>query len=206
MKEKALRRPTGPAIIFLITAISYLNTIFTPTLLSHITDNTQDLSPLAFFRLALWFVTSLFMSIVLFSKKYNNTLIVSAVILLIPGVLGLFFNITPYLVSEIIFHLMFIAFTHIMIKKPETPIREKAVKFRFIIPVFQFILILISTIQSIQSLYGNLIENTGAQLSDSLNLAVVLIPSILGAISSFLPVLCYTWLVNWLANPYVKQK
>lgn len=206
MKEKALRRPTGPAIIFLITAISYLNTIFTPTFLSHITDNTQDLSPLAFVRLSLWFVTSLFMSIVLFSKKYNNTLIAGTAVLLIPGVLGMFFNITPYLISEIIFHLILIAFTYIMVKMPETPIREKTVKFRFIIPAFQFVLILITTIQSIRSLYGNLIENTGTQLSDPLNLAVVLIPSILGAIEGFLPVLCYVWLVNWLANPYVKQK
>lgn len=206
MNEKTIRCPKGPAIIFLITAISYLITVFAPALLSHITGNTQDLSPLAFFRLALWFTTALFMSIVLFSKKYNNALIVSAVVLLIPSVLGLFFNITPYLVSEIIFHLMFIAFTYIMVKKPETPIREKTVKFRFVIPAFQFVLILISTIQSIQSLYGNLIENTGTQLSDPLNLAVVLIPSILGAVAGFLPVLCDVLLVNWLADPYDTQE
>ena len=146
------------------------------------------------------------MSIVLFSKKYNNLLLVSTGALMIQSIFGLFLNITPYLISEIIFYLILIAFTYIMVKKPDTPIREKTVKFRFIIPVFQFILILISTIQTMQGLYENLTETMGTQLSDPISLAVVLVPSILGAISGFLPVLCYSWLSNWLANPIRNKK
>lgn len=91
-----------------------------------------------------------------------------------------------------------------MVKMPETSIREKTAKFRFVIPVFQFVLILISTIETIQSLYETLTETMGNQLSDAMNTAVILMPSILGSVSGFLPVLSYVWLVNWLANPYEK--
>lgn len=41
-----------------------------------------------------------------------------------------------------------------MIKMPETTIREEITKFRFIIPLFQFILLLLSTIDIIVNLYA----------------------------------------------------
>ena len=206
MNERTIRRPTGPATIFLIQAITYFFTIVSTILMTQLFDYPKTMEPLAILRFVLLGATNLFMSIVLFSKKYNNLLLVSTGALMIQSIFGLFLNITPYLISEIIFYLILIAFTYIVVKKPDTPIREKTVKFRFIIPVFQFILILISTIQTMQGLYENLTESMGTPLSDGITTAIALVPSILGAISGFLPVLCYSWLSNWLANPVRNKK
>lgn len=201
MNERTIRRPTGPATIFLIQAITYFFTIASTILMTQLSDYPKTMEPLAILRFVLLGTSNLFMSIVLLSKKYNNLLLVSTGVLMIPSIFGLFFNITPYLISEIVFYLILIAFTYIVVKMPDTPIREKAVKFRFIMPIFQFVLILISTIQNMQGLYEKLTETMGAQLSDPISLAIVLVPSILGALTGFLPVLCYLWLSNWLANP-----
>lgn len=204
MKKKAIRRPTGPAVIFLLISLGHFFTILSTALMGVITDSPEKMSPLGTVRLFLYGATALFISIVLFSKKYNNLLLISTATLLIPSISGLFFSITPYVICEVVFFLLLIGFTYVMVKMPETPIREKTAKFRFVIPVFQFILILISTIETMQDLYKKLTETMGTQLSDAMNLAVVLMPSILGAISGFLPVLCYVWHANWLANPYEK--
>ncbi len=204
MNERAIRMPKGPAIIFLIQAISYFFTIFSTALMGEIFDYPEKMPLLAVFRIVLWGAINLFISIVLFSKKYNNALLVGVGVLLIPSIFGLFFSISPYLISEIIFHLMLIAFTYIMVKMPETPIREKAVKVRFIIPVFQFVLILISTIQTIQGVYEKFTETAGTYPEGTMSVAIALLPSILGAVTGFLPVLCYALLANWLADPYEK--
>lgn len=201
MEKRSIRCPKGPATIFLIQSITYFFTLFSTVLLTQITGEAREMEPLAIFRIVLWSATNLITSIILFSKKYNNTLLVATGVLLIPSIFSLFFNITPYSISEFVFHLILIAFTYIMVNMPETPIRERIAKFRFIIPLFQFVLILISTIQTIQNLYENVVKATGLPLSDGMNIAVVLLPSILGAVAGFLPVLCYIWLTNWLANP-----
>lgn len=205
MNEKTIRRPVGPAIIFLLQGITFFFTLFSTVLLTQITGEAREMEPLAIFRIVLWGATNLITSIILFSKKYNNTLLVATGVLLIPSIFGLFFNITPYSISEIVFYLILIAFTYIMVNMSETPIRDKAVKFRFVIPLFQFVLILVSTIQTILSLYENVVKATGLPLSDGMNIAVVLLPSILGAVAGFLPVLGYAWLSNWLVNPHKKQ-
>lgn len=204
MNEKTIRRPTGPAIIFLLTALGFFFTIFSHSVLAQLLEPVDEMQPLAIFRFVLWGTTNLFMSIVLFSKKYDNMLIIGSSVLLIPCIFTLFLNITPYLISEILFYLVLIAFTYIMVKMLETPIREKAVKFRFVIPLFQFVLILISTIQTMQGLYEKLTETMGTTPEGAMGMVVALVPSILGAITGFLPVLCYTWLANWMANPYEK--
>ncbi len=204
MNERTIKRPTGPAVIFLITALSFFFTTFSSTVLAQLIEPVKEIPPMGIFRLILWGVTNIFMSIVLFSKKYNNMLIAGASTLLTPSIFTLFLNISPYLISEIIFYLVLIAFTYIMVKMPETPIREKAVKFRFIIPLSQFIIILVSTIQTMQGLYENLTETMGTAPEGTMNAAIALVPSILGAITGFLPVLCYVWLANWMADPYEK--
>lgn len=206
MNEREIRCPKGPATIFLIHSISYLFTILSSILMSVILDYPEKMPASGIFRIVLLGVTNLFMSIVLFSKKYNNTLIISSGILLATSISTLFFNITPYLITEIVFYLLLLAFTYIMVKMPGTPIREKAVKLRFIIPIFQFVIILISTIQTIFELYEKLTETMGPQLNDAVSNAIVLIPSLLGSIACFLSVLCYVWLANWLSDPYKKQK
>lgn len=202
MNERTIRRPTGPVVIFIIMGLSSFYTLLSSLLITQFMDNSEPLQIPGILRMILSGVSALFMGIVLSRRKYNNTLIVGASVLLIPSVYTLFINISPYNISEIIFYLVLIAFAYIMVKMPETPIREKAVKFRFIIPLSQFIIILISTIQTMQSLYKNLTETMGSPLTDSMNVAIALFPSILGAIAGFLPVLCYVWLANWLADPY----
>lgn len=204
MNEKAIRRPTGPAIIFLIQAISYFFTIFSTALMGEIFDYPEKLPLKSILSFLIWGATNLFMSIVLFSKKYNNLLLIGEGVLLVPSILRLFFNVTPYLISEIIFYLILFAFTYIVVKMPETPIRKKAVKFRFVIPLFQFVLILISTIQTVQGVYEKFLETAGAYPDGAMNVAIALFPSILSAITGFLPVLCYILLANWLADPYEK--
>ena len=204
MNEKSIRRPTGPAIIFLFSALGFFFTILNSIILPHFIESLEEIQPMAIFRIFLWGSTNLFISIVLFSKKYNNLLIISTVALFIPSIVALFLNITPYTVSESVFYLFLIAFTCIMVKMPDTPIREKVAKFRFIIPLFQFILILISTIQSIHSVYEKYTSTAGAYPEGTMSAAIALLPSILSAISGFLPVLCYIWLANWLTDPYKK--
>ena len=206
MKEKALRTPTGPAVIFLINAITFFFSLLSSMLYTQILDGAQELTPLGILRLVFWGAINLFMSIILFTKKYNNTLIIGASVLLIPNLITLFSNITPDLIGEIFFSLVLIAFIFIMVNMPDTPIREKAVKARYVIPVFKFILILISTIELIQGVYEKHIEYTGMYPDENMSIALTLLPSVLSAITGFLPVLCYAWLVNWLADPYEKQK
>ena len=204
MNERTIRRPKGPAVIFLIQAISCFFTLFSSALMGVIFDYPEKLPLRSVLTFLIWGATNLFLSIALFSKNYNNLLLVGVGVLLVPSIFGLFFNITPYLISEIIFCLILFAFTYIMVKMPETPIREKTVKFRFVIPLFQFLLILISTIQTIQGAYEKFFETAGSYPVDTMNVAIALLPSILGAITGFLPVLCYVLLANWLANPYEK--
>lgn len=204
MKKSAIRKPTGPAVIFLLSALGFFSTIISSTIFAQIFENIQELTPLALFRLILWGTTNLIISVILFSKKYNNTLIVGTSLLIIPSLVTLFLNITPYSIAEIIFYLVLIAFTYIMVNMPETPIREKASKFRFIIPVFQFALILISTIQTVQEVYEKFVEISGTYPNEAANIAITLLPTLLGSIVGFLPVLCYVWLANWLADPREK--
>ena len=203
MNKDAIRRPIGPAIIFLINSITYLNTMLMPTLLSLITGNVQEMPALALFRLTLWLVTALFFSIVLFSKKYN-IMPIAAIVISVPSIVSLFFGINIYRIADLLFFILFTVFTFIMVKMPEATTREKAVKLRFIFPAFQFVSILASTIPTIKSLFENFTETTGTQLSDPMNIVAIIIPSIISAIISFLPVLCYAWLANWLADPYKK--
>lgn len=204
MNEKTIRRPKGPAIIFLIQAITYFFTIFSNVFMTEVLDSPNAMPASGILRIVLFGVVNLFMSIVLFSKKYNNTLLVASGILLIPSVISLFSNITLYNISEIIFFLLLIAFTYIMVKMPDTPLREKTVKLRFIFPVFQFVFILISTIQTITELFEKLTQTMGTYPDGAMYTATILLPSILGAVGGFLPVLCYALLTNWLANPYEK--
>lgn len=204
MNKREIRRPTGPAIIFLINGLGFFFTILTNFLMAQIMDSDMQLPLSQVANLLLMGSINLFMSIVLFSKKYNNVLLIPTGLFPVSGIVSLFFGISPFKICNIIFFLLVLGYTYITVKMPKTPIREKAVKLRFIIPVFQFVLILISTIQMIQSLYENVTETMGAYPDGAMNIAIVMVPSILSALFGFLPVLCYIWLANWLAEPREK--
>jgi len=204
MNERAIRQPKGSAIIFLLTSFSYFSIILYSVLFPLLLDNIQQMPTTGIVRLLLYGITCLFMSIVLFSKKYNNLLIAATTGLLIPRVFTLFVNITPYIVSEIVFYLLLTVFTYVMVKMSESPIREKLVKYRFIIPAFQSALVLVSTIQLIQGVYEKYTATTGVFPEGAVTVVLTLLPSILSAFSGILPILCYVWLTNWLAAPYRK--
>ncbi|MEE1504368.1 MAG: hypothetical protein UGF89_09025, partial [Acutalibacteraceae bacterium] len=116
MNERTIRRPTGPAIIFLITALSYFFTLSSTLLMIEFFDYPKELTITGVIRTILLGATNLFMSTVLFSKKYDNKLIIGSGILLIPSIFTLFLNVSPYHISEILFYLVLIAFTYIMVK------------------------------------------------------------------------------------------
>lgn len=207
MNEQAIRRPKGPAIIFLITSISLVITISSSFILTQtgLSDTQTDLPFIAVLRILIMAATNLFVSIVLFSKKYNNRLTVAIASLLIYNIIGLFINVTPYLIADSVFYILLVAYTYVAINKQETPLREKAVKFRFIIPVFQFGLILYSVIQNLQSSYERALEAVSAYPEGTVSMVSLLLPTFFTNIFSFLPVLCYIWLVNWIADPYEKK-
>lgn len=206
MNEKALRNPKGPAIIFLITAISAIMTIFNGFILTEVLDTDVALPFMGIVRMLVMASAYIFLSIVLLSKKYNNLLIFAISTLLIPSIIGLFINVTAYLICDIIFFLLLITFTYIAINKQETALREKVVKFRLIIPLLQFALILYSVIQSLQSSYESALERVSTYPEGSVSIVLLLLPIVISSIFSFLPVLCYSWLVNWISNPYKKTE
>ncbi|MBE6800243.1 MAG: hypothetical protein E7529_03465 [Ruminococcaceae bacterium] len=188
MDDRAINIPKEAATIFLLYGIGNFFSIISNTL---ITNKTEEMTTAVIVKIFLLGVTNLLMSSTLFSKKYNNKIILTSALLMIPSVFSLFFTVNTLLICHIIFCLLLTAFTYIMVKMPETPIREEIVKFRFIIPLFQALLFIISSTQLIQQLYYE-------------NSIISLIPSVLSLITSFLPIICYIFLVNWLADPYKK--
>lgn len=207
MIERAIRKPKGPAIIFLIASISYLITLLNLFIFnqSGILNTEVDLPFVGVLRTLIMAAANMFMCIALFTKKYNNTLIVATTTLLIYNIFGLFLNVTPFAVFDTFFYLLLIAYTYIAIKKQKTPLREKVIKFRFVIPLFQFGLILYSVIQTLRSSYESALETVGSYPEGTISIFVMLLPFIISSIISFLPVLCYIWHVNWLAYPYEKN-
>ena len=208
MNEKTIRKPKGPAIIFLIASFSYLITLLNIVIFNHsgILDTEVDLPFIGILRVLIMAAANLFMSIILFSKKYNNALIVATATLLIYNIIGLFLNVTPFVIFDILFYLLLIAYTYVAINKQRTQIREKVVTSRFVIPLFQFCLILYSVIQTLQSNYERALETVSSYPEGTISIFEILSPYIISSIISFLPVLCYIWHVNWLADPYEKTE
>ncbi len=205
MDNTAIKIPKAPATIFLLFGLVYFFAVIC-AILTHIEFFTKQeetaLSEIIW--LFLLSLTNLIMSCILFFKNYNKKLIIASGLLVIPSIFALFIDAKTYLIGDIVFCLLLTAFTYIMIKMPGTPIRDELVKFRFIVPLFQFVLILLSTIDVIINLYEKLMITMGPDLSTGIDIAIVLVPSIISATYGFLPVFCYIFLVNWLANPYRK--
>lgn len=188
MDDRAIKRPKEAATIFLLYGVGNFFSIISNTL---IPNKSEEMTTSVIIKIFLLGVTNLFMGSALFSKNYNNKLILASLLLMLPSMFSLIFTVNALLICHIIFCLLLTAFTYIMIKMPETPIREENVKFRFIIPLFQVLLFIISSTELIQKLYYE-------------NSIISLIPQLLSLITSFLPIICYIFLVNWLADPYKK--
>ncbi len=205
MKNATIKKAKGSAVIFLLTAISQFSTVALEFLGTTFLNQAPKLKTSDIIIYVIWCMAHLFIAWVLFTKRYDNLLIIALSSQLIPCIIGLFTGSLFLYICQVIFNMVLIAFTYIMVKMPETPLREKIAKARFIIPLSQIALILFSTIQLIQELFEKLTATSGAPLSNNMNAAIVAIPSLLSALSGFLPVLCYIWLANWLVDPYEKK-
>lgn len=176
-----------------------------PKLTSYLTGTEQTMHPLVIVRFLLWFATYLFICIVLFGKKYNNATIVGVCLVMIPDLISLFGGITPNLIIAVIFDLLLALYTYITIKKTDTHLRVIATKLRFIFPLYQFVVAVITSIDSISTMYEAM-KNNGYDLLTELVTPDLFIYAIPVVLFSLIPVLGYTKLVNWLSNPYNKIK
>ena len=205
MKNATIKKPKGSAVIFLLTALSNFSTVALELLCTTFLNQAPKLTTSNIIIYVIWGISHLFIARILFTKRYDNLLIIALSTQLIPCIIGLFTGSLSSYICEVIFYMMLIAFTYIMVKMPETPLREKVSKVRFIIPLSQIALIIFSTMHLIQGLFEKLASTSAAPLSNNMNAAIVAIPSIVSAFSGVLPVLCYVWLANWLAYPYEKK-
>lgn len=204
MKQKAIRCPKGPARIYLFGAISYLFVLIGDIAIKDIFQYPEQKPVLTVIKTALLIATNFFMCRILYSKRYDNLLIAAVASTALPFVVSLFISVTPLVISDVVLYLLFFAFTYITVKTPDTPIREKCVKLRFIIPLALVIGLVIATIITITELYEKMLQ-TSTTPDSNMNVAVIVIPIIITVFSSILPVLGYVMLVNWLSDPYEKQ-
>ena len=203
MKHKAIRCPKGPARIYLFGAISYLFILIGDIAIKGIFQYPEQKPVLTVIKTVLLIATNFFMCRILYSKRYDNLLIAAVASTILPFVVSLFINVTPLVISDIVLYLLFFAFTYITVKMPDTPLRERCVKLRFIIPLALVIELVIATIITITELYDKMLQ-TSTTPDSNMNVAVIVVPIIITVFSSILPVLGYVMLVNWLSDPYEK--
>ncbi len=206
MKQKAIRCPKGPARIYLFGAIAYLFILIGDIVIKDIFQYPEQKPVLTVIRTILLIATNFFMCRVLYSKRYDNLLIAAVATTVLPFIVSLFKGVTPLVISDIVLYLLFFAFTYITVKMLDTPLREKCVKFRFIIPLALVIQFIIATVISIRELYDRMMQTTGTAPDSNMNFAIIVVPIIITVFSSILPVLGYIMLTNWLSDPYEKTK
>lgn len=202
MNERRIRTPKLPVFNYLFNCFSYISSILSVSLLSQFMDKIQEPSPMAIFNYGLLLVTNLFFAIVLLKRRYDTTLIIASALPLVRCIVGCIINFNATWIIDAINWILLSVFAYIMVKMPDTSAREKAVKLRFIFPVYELVAIVISTIQMIRDLFDRL-DATG---NDAMTNAILAIPTICSAIAGFLPFISSILLINWMADPYEKQK
>ncbi len=205
MKQKAIRCPKGPARIYLFGAIAYLFILIGDIAIKNIFQYPEQKPVLTVIKTIFLIATNFFISRVLYSKRYDNLLIVAVTTTILPFIISLFIKTTPLVIGDAILYLLVLAFTYITIKKPDTPLREKCVKFRFIIPLTLVVQTIISTIFTISELYDKMMQTTGTAPDSNMSVAIIIFPIIITILSSILPILGYVMLTNWLSDPYEKS-
>lgn len=204
MKHKAIRCPKGPARIYLLGVIEYVFILVGNIVIENIFQHPEQKPVLTVIYTVSLIATNFFMCRVLYSKRYDNMLIAAVATTVLPFIIFMFKDLSPAVISNILSYILFLTFTYITIKMPDTPLREKCVKFRFIIPLAFVIDIIISTIISLADLRDKMLQTSTAPDS-TVTFATVFVPSILIAVSSIIPVMGYIMLTNWLSDPYEKE-
>ena len=202
MNEKRIRIPKLPVFNYLFNCFSYISSILSVSLLSQFMDKIREPAPMAIFNYGLLLVTNLFFAIVLLKRRYDTTLIIASALPLVRCIVGCIINFNATWIIDAINWILLSVFAYIMVKMPDTSAREKAVKLRFIFPVYELVAIVILTIQMIRELFDRL-DATG---NDAMTNAIIAIPTILSAAAGFLPFISSILLINWMADPYEKQK
>ena len=199
-----IRKPKGAARIFLLIAIGFFIASFGSIIMPILTEEAKQHSTLEIISDFAHGVSVLFISIVLFNKKYDKMVIFSSFVLLVVNTFTIS-KINILNISNIIFYILLAGFAYVMINMQESPIRETFAKIRFIIPIYNLLILVFSLIDTIKTLSASLVENTGAQLSESLSRAAVILPALMFLPAGILMVIAYAMLVNWLADPYEKK-
>ena len=202
MNEKRIRVPKFPVFYYLFNCFSNFTAIFSVYVLAQFTAQIQSPAPMALLNSGLIFICDLFFAIVLLKRKYDITLVIASVLPLARCAVGCIINLNASWILSIFYYILLAAFAYLMIKKPDTPIREKAVKLRFIFPIYELIAVAVSTIELLKDLTERL-SSTG---NDALMNMTLAIPTLLSAVAGFLPFVSCILLINWMADPYEKQK
>ena len=203
-QTKTIRTPKLPAVIFFVISLGLLFSAFCGAVLPIFMENATKHTPWKIISDLILGIANLTMSVLLFKKEYNKKLIYASILILISSLLTIT-EITIFSIGNTLFSILLIGYTYIMIHMPESPIREKTVKLRFIIPLYDLVFLIISTIQAIHSLSEFLTNKSGAELTEDISKAVVVIPSFMFLPSGIIMVIGYILLVNWLANPYERK-
>ncbi len=199
-----IRKPKWAIAIFMFNGITglfaFVSTFIIPTIYSEIKSVNSVLISEAI-KTFLVAITPIILSIMLTKKRYDNSLVIATVLMLVPSVFSSFFILNPYLIIEIPFYVILILYTYVMVKMPDTSIRKTLSKIRAVIPVYQLFLIIFSVVQTRKEL----IKHLGEHLNESTEAASTIVPFITALLPGVLLTICYTSLVNWLSNPYEKK-
>ena len=203
-KIQVIRTPKAPAIFFLIFALmgifSSLGAFILPLLTEEAKYSIEQAISFAFTG-----ISSLAVCIVLFTKKYNNSLIYAMIGLLASNAINTFIsqNFMALNIASLIFYVLLIGFTYIMVNNQEAPIRETLTKLRFVLPTYKLVLLMLSLFQTISTLTDVLTQR--GEVTETMSNAAVILPTLAFLPTGLLEIICYALLVNWLANPYEKE-
>ena len=201
---QVIRTPKTPAIFFLIFALMGIFSSLGAFILPLLTEEAKYSIEQAI-SFALTGISSLAVCIVLFTKKYNNSLIYAMIGLLASNTINTFIsqNFSAFNIASLIFFVLLIGYTYIMVNNQEAPIREILTKLRFILPTYKLVLLMLSLFQTISTLTDVLTQR--GEVTEAMSNAAVILPTLAFLPTGLLEIICYALLVNWLANPYEKE-
>ena len=198
MKKKEIRCPKFCAVMFLLSALSSFLSVGTQ-LFEHfmLTQN-----PVEFLNVAKYIVSgsgSLFISIILFKKRYDKLLLGAVSGLVVSGIFSaIVYGVTEHSFSfsalvDILVFFIVLAFVCDFEK-----VKQFAVKTRFAVPVINFIALLIEGIF--------ICSNMSEKLDVDMTIAMVLVAVVVFIPVIVLSVVNYYKLVAWVVDPYEQTK
>ncbi len=203
MKQKEIRCPKASAVIFLLMAFAYIFSSLGSVLTAHFANpgETQLITTISH---AIFAVSHLFISIVLFSKRYDKILIVAISSLAIAYLVFIIGFKAPINIFSLVIKLILVFIAYCLISDKSEKLKTIATKIRYIVPVGELIFLIFSAIRTIISVNSALTKNLAASGGPESNVLVfsTVFTSVFTVLAGILPVINYFILVNWLAKPY----